>query len=315
MSKKNKKYSLLDTGNEEQYPKTVLVPVTEIVVQEEPLYPEVEDQTESYPPPPGYPSLGPDTQPSAPPSYPQFNYPTTQDPITEHNRIPEGTCSICLEHVKPGSKPAVTTSCGHTFHRTCIDGWKNKKGVEKVCPLCRGSMRRGSGGMVIRSVKPGIKRRVSGFTINQIITNKVKIEDLAKDGVTKENLIERGLTKHQFLHRKLGPIPKLCDAFKIDITFLRNKMDVTLQDLYDCFITLMELIALKVSSLELFEMGMGPMGLIALSQRITLHQWVNDLALTGNMVDITDMHYSVLLDHKGWTEDQLHRYGFLNVTN
>ena len=46
------------------------------------------------------------------------------------------TCSICLEECKTSTKQL---TCGHVFHKKCINKWLNKK---KTCPLCREKIRK-----------------------------------------------------------------------------------------------------------------------------------------------------------------------------
>ena len=41
-------------------------------------------------------------------------------------------CSICLENIKGNGKK---TSCGHHFHKNCINSWKNMG--NNTCPNCR----------------------------------------------------------------------------------------------------------------------------------------------------------------------------------
>lgn len=43
-------------------------------------------------------------------------------------------CSICLCEVSAGDKMRCLDSCGHTFHRSCIDLWLLRRGD---CPLCK----------------------------------------------------------------------------------------------------------------------------------------------------------------------------------
>lgn len=44
------------------------------------------------------------------------------------------TCSICLSEVRQ-TRNNVPIRCGHLFHNTCIDKWKQKG--HKTCPMCR----------------------------------------------------------------------------------------------------------------------------------------------------------------------------------
>jgi hypothetical protein len=42
-------------------------------------------------------------------------------------------CSICLEDCQIGTKP---TKCGHVFHRSCMDKWRERSNGHS-CPMCR----------------------------------------------------------------------------------------------------------------------------------------------------------------------------------
>lgn len=44
-------------------------------------------------------------------------------------------CSICLSKILVNNTIAILASCGHTFHRACINKYKESGG--KTCPLCR----------------------------------------------------------------------------------------------------------------------------------------------------------------------------------
>lgn len=49
----------------------------------------------------------------------------------------ETTCSICIESIDMDS---VITNCGHTFHKVCLEKWKEeckKGGPVTSCPVCR----------------------------------------------------------------------------------------------------------------------------------------------------------------------------------
>mmetsp|Transcript_3293 Transcript_3293/g.8541 ORF Transcript_3293/g.8541 Transcript_3293/m.8541 type:complete len:388 (+) Transcript_3293:98-1261(+) len=51
------------------------------------------------------------------------------------NRYNVTTCSICLESFENTKKRETTLlSCGHTFHTSCVDGWREARGT---CPVCR----------------------------------------------------------------------------------------------------------------------------------------------------------------------------------
>ena len=45
-------------------------------------------------------------------------------------------CSICLESFK--NKELYSSTCKHTFHKSCIDKWLDK---DNSCPLCRTKLR------------------------------------------------------------------------------------------------------------------------------------------------------------------------------
>ena len=49
-----------------------------------------------------------------------------------HRRAPESDCPVCYETIE--SKCCVTTKCGHSFHKKCLDEWKNRA---NTCPMCR----------------------------------------------------------------------------------------------------------------------------------------------------------------------------------
>jgi hypothetical protein len=47
------------------------------------------------------------------------------------------TCSVCLDELRLGNTNMTTTSCGHTFHLSCL----LKSLVQKnLCPMCRGEL-------------------------------------------------------------------------------------------------------------------------------------------------------------------------------
>lgn len=64
--------------------------------------------------------------------------------MTEINALPVQTaterleCAICLFDVKEGEKIRQLGTCGHTFHRSCIDLWLLRC---TSCPLCKRSAR------------------------------------------------------------------------------------------------------------------------------------------------------------------------------
>lgn len=55
----------------------------------------------------------------------------------------EEECPICLYEMKPGDMVRQLGSCGHNFHRSCIDLWLLR---HAECPLCKRQVRRVDGG-------------------------------------------------------------------------------------------------------------------------------------------------------------------------
>jgi hypothetical protein len=51
-------------------------------------------------------------------------------------------CAICLNRLDAASPSTLTeTSCGHTYHQTCLKTWLN---VQTTCPCCRTTLRQPS---------------------------------------------------------------------------------------------------------------------------------------------------------------------------
>ncbi|CAN0533594.1 unnamed protein product, partial [Ectocarpus sp. 12 AP-2014] len=42
-------------------------------------------------------------------------------------------CSVCLDDYEEGDE-LLQVTCGHAFHRACIDHWLK---AHRVCPCCR----------------------------------------------------------------------------------------------------------------------------------------------------------------------------------
>lgn len=60
------------------------------------------------------------------------------EPVSEPIEVPSGaysdnTCSICLDDYEEGDQ-LLQLTCGHVFHRPCIDLWLKS---HRVCPCCR----------------------------------------------------------------------------------------------------------------------------------------------------------------------------------
>lgn len=45
----------------------------------------------------------------------------------------DNTCSVCLDEYEEGDE-LLQLTCGHVFHRSCIDVWLKKN---SICPYCR----------------------------------------------------------------------------------------------------------------------------------------------------------------------------------
>jgi len=58
-------------------------------------------------------------------------------PSTVADGESESECSICLCEVQCGENIRCLQSCGHTFHKSCIDLWLLRRGD---CPLCKRSV-------------------------------------------------------------------------------------------------------------------------------------------------------------------------------
>jgi hypothetical protein len=52
----------------------------------------------------------------------------------------EAECAICINAFKSGDSVRTLASCGHEFHRSCIDLWLLRRAD---CPLCKRSVRSG----------------------------------------------------------------------------------------------------------------------------------------------------------------------------
>ena len=62
---------------------------------------------------------------------------TNQDSSEVAKLLQPYTCSVCLDELHLGNTNMTTTSCGHTFHLSCL----LKSLVQKnLCPMCRGEL-------------------------------------------------------------------------------------------------------------------------------------------------------------------------------
>ncbi len=57
-----------------------------------------------------------------------------------HGTSPK-TCDVCWEQIR-GNHPAADTACGHSFHETCIQSWKDTADqvYNNHCPKCRAEL-------------------------------------------------------------------------------------------------------------------------------------------------------------------------------
>ncbi|XP_011659772.1 RING-H2 finger protein ATL39 [Cucumis sativus] len=60
-------------------------------------------------------------------------------PIFHYNGVEgdEQECAICLCEIEEGEKCRKMKTCGHVFHKDCIDRWFK---VDGHCPICRTSV-------------------------------------------------------------------------------------------------------------------------------------------------------------------------------
>jgi len=48
--------------------------------------------------------------------------------------ILEDDCAVCMDHDENAAEEIKTLSCGHKFHKGCVDRWFQEDGS---CPMCR----------------------------------------------------------------------------------------------------------------------------------------------------------------------------------
>ena len=73
------------------------------------------------------------------------------------------TCAICLDELCLGNTNMTTTSCGHTFHLSCLLKSLNTK---NLCPMCRGEL---------EDTRPGIQspNMLTPVSAEQIISEEI----------------------------------------------------------------------------------------------------------------------------------------------
>eukprot|EP00922_Rhytidocystis_sp_ex-Travisia-forbesii_P045652 GHVS01068108.1.p1 GENE.GHVS01068108.1~~GHVS01068108.1.p1 ORF type:complete len:331 (-),score=43.65 GHVS01068108.1:134-1126(-) len=79
----------------------------------------------------GLPFVRQGLTPSQVDSLPSFYWKTTAGVSSSPT---EDLCSICLDTFQTGSNVRILQSCGHIFHKACIDGWLLRNAV---CPNCK----------------------------------------------------------------------------------------------------------------------------------------------------------------------------------
>lgn len=77
-----------------------------------------------------------------PPASAPFEMIAVQQPTAAHKKV----CTVCLEDV--WERQAVMLSCGHRFHKDCIESWLTKAKVAS-CPVCQMPVARAEEGMVL----------------------------------------------------------------------------------------------------------------------------------------------------------------------
>jgi hypothetical protein len=63
----------------------------------------------------------------------------------------EDVCAICLENFR--NDKGVKLTCGHLYHKTCIDKWT---AVSDACPLCKRTI-----SPALRAARPAVPARMS----------------------------------------------------------------------------------------------------------------------------------------------------------
>ncbi|GAU18561.1 hypothetical protein TSUD_325530 [Trifolium subterraneum] len=57
------------------------------------------------------------------------------DSVCSSWKEPEHDCSVCLTQFEPESEINYCLSCGHVFHKVCLEKWLDYWNI--TCPLCR----------------------------------------------------------------------------------------------------------------------------------------------------------------------------------
>lgn len=57
------------------------------------------------------------------------------DSVCSGCKEPEHDCSVCLTQFEPESEINYCISCGHVFHKVCLEKWLDYWNI--TCPLCR----------------------------------------------------------------------------------------------------------------------------------------------------------------------------------
>lgn len=61
--------------------------------------------------------------------------------VTLPEHLQDESCALCMESfVDTPTFPTRKTVCGHTFHYTCINGYKARETYNPTCPMCRGAL-------------------------------------------------------------------------------------------------------------------------------------------------------------------------------
>ena len=127
----------------------------------------------------------------------------------------DGECSICLDTLLIGKTEKL--SCGHYFHRSCINTWFEQK---KICPLCRHKFKYSFKCCNIKYsfLKYKLKIEPTYIFIGGLFYKKrLKFEFISKVGYVKDCFII--YYKNKIIKYKIQSIKESIELFNI----IRNK--------------------------------------------------------------------------------------------
>lgn len=68
---------------------------------------------------------------------PVRNYSVINSWITKYNKTEKESCPVCCDELVFKKKAVKLPSCGHFFHKKCIEEWVK---VKPVCPICKAEL-------------------------------------------------------------------------------------------------------------------------------------------------------------------------------